>query len=179
MRRVNVIGTSCAGKSTFSARLAAAMRVPHVELDALHWEPDWVEVPNDVFRARVADATAGDDWVVDGNYAFARDITWARVDTVIWLDFSFPRVLWRSLTRTARRILSGETCCNGNRESIRQALSRNSIIWWVVSTHERRRREFRALLPTQAARGVDVVVLKTPAEAARWLGARTTLSESD
>jgi adenylate kinase family enzyme len=172
MRRVNVIGTSCAGKSTFARRLAAAAGVAYVELDALHWEPGWVEVADDVFRDRIAAATAGDGWVVDGNYAFARDVYWPRLDAVVWLDYSFALVLWRAVVRTARRLVKRETCCNGNREKFWRALSRESIVVWVIRTHARRRRELRALLPAVAARGVEVATMRTPAEAARWLRSR-------
>jgi adenylate kinase family enzyme len=170
MRRVNVIGSSCAGKSTFARRLAGAMGSPVVELDTLHWEPGWVEAPTEVFLERVAAATQGTGWVVDGNYSVSRPVFWPRVDTVVWLDFSFSLVLWRSLTRTWRRIVRNETCCNGNRESVWRTLSPDSIVWWVIRTHGPRRREFRKLLPELAARGVEVVILKTAAEAERWLG---------
>ena len=169
MRRVNVIGSSCAGKSTFARRLARALAVPHVELDHLHWEPGWVEVSTEAFLKRVAVATQGEGWVVDGNYSVSREVFWPRVDTVVWLDYSFPRVLWRSLTRTWKRIVKGETCCNGNRESVWRTFSRDSIVLWVIQTHGRRRREFRETLPALAARGVDVIVLRTVTEAERWL----------
>jgi adenylate kinase family enzyme len=169
MRRVNVIGSSGAGKTTFAAALARALGVPHVELDALHWEPNWVEVSDEVFRGRVDAATAADGWVVDGNYGVARDLVWPRADAVVWLDYSFPLVLWRSLRRTLRRAIVGEPCCNGNRESLRRAFSRDSILLWVVQTHGRRRREFRATLPRWIEEGKRVVVLRTPGEAGRWL----------
>jgi adenylate kinase family enzyme len=169
MRQINVIGTSCAGKTTFAASLAAAMGIAHVELDALHWEPGWVEVSADVFRGRVAAATAGDAWVVDGNYSVVRDIVWPRVDTLVWLDYALPLVLWRATRRTLRRAFLGEPCCNGNRESLGRSLSRDSIILWVLQTHAQRRREFGKLLPECAGRGIKVVILRTPNAAERWL----------
>lgn len=169
MRRVNVIGTSGAGKTTFAAGLASLLGVPHVELDALHWEPNWVEVPDEVFRGRVGAATLADGWVVDGNYSVARDLVWPRADAIVWLDYAFPLVLWRSLRRTLRRALAAETCCNGNRESLRRAFSRDSILLWVVQTYGRRRREFLAALPTLIDQGREVVVLRSPREARRWL----------
>ncbi|HCU2021331.1 TPA: AAA family ATPase [Pseudomonas aeruginosa] len=39
--RVVVVGTSGAGKSTFSAALAARLGCTHVELDRLYWGPGW------------------------------------------------------------------------------------------------------------------------------------------
>ena len=41
--RINVIGTSGSGKSSFSKRLAEKLDVPYIELDALHWKPNWTE----------------------------------------------------------------------------------------------------------------------------------------
>ena len=169
MRRVNVIGTSCAGKSTLAAQVGAALDLRHIELDALHWEPGWVEVDDAVFRRRVAAAIEADGWVVDGNYAMARDILWSRIDTIVWLDYDLPLVLWRAIVRTVRRSIRGETCCNGNRESILRACSKDSIIWWIISTHQQRRREFQKVLPAMEERGCQVVILRSPGEARVWL----------
>jgi hypothetical protein len=43
-------------------------------------------------------------WVADGGYAAMRDITWQRVDTVVWLDCRLAVVLARWARRTVRRI---------------------------------------------------------------------------
>jgi adenylate kinase family enzyme len=169
MPRINVIGTSGAGKSTFARRLAAALQTPHIELDSLNWEPGWVEVHPDVFRRRILDAVSGDSWVVDGNYRIGREIVWPIADTLVWLDYSLPRVLWRSVKRSFIRIIKRELCCNGNRESVRRALSRDSIILWVWKTHGSRRDNFCRLLPTLAGEKTKVFVLKSPKEAELWL----------
>jgi len=79
--RIVVVGTSGAGKTTLAKNIAAALAIPHIELDALHWDPDWrglsVTDPDEFIR-RVAAATAGDAWVVDGNYGLVRALTWRR-----------------------------------------------------------------------------------------------------
>ena len=103
MQRINVVGTSGSGKTTVARRAAEALGVPFVELDALHWEPGWREAPDEVLSERVSEATRGSMWVVDGNYGKVRDIVWARVDTVVWLDYSFPGIFMRLLWRTLRR----------------------------------------------------------------------------
>ena len=41
MRRVLVIGSPGAGKTTLSTRLAAKLGVPVHYLDLHHWLPDW------------------------------------------------------------------------------------------------------------------------------------------
>jgi adenylate kinase family enzyme len=178
MRRVYVVGTSGAGKSTLASRLAAILNVPHVELDALHWEPNWVEAEPEVFRRRVRTAVAGDAWVVDGNYRVMQGEFWDRVDTLVWLNYSFPTILARSLRRTTRRIVRREPCCNGNQESLARALSRDSIVLWVVRTYLRRRRQHSGLARAATDSGRRVVELRTPAEAERWIE-RLAKSSSD
>lgn len=65
---------------------------------------------------------------------------------MVWLNYSLPLVLWRGLKRTITRTVRGDVLFHGNRESFRRSfLSKESILWWIVSTHHRRRREFEAL----------------------------------
>jgi len=169
MRRVNVVGTSGSGKTTFGAEIARRLGVPHIELDALSWEANWVTVPPDVLRERVAAAVSADEWVVDGNYGATRDLVWARADTVVWLDFPFVLVMWRVIARTLRRSLSGEVLWSGNRESLRLAFSRDSIILWALTTYWRRRRDYPRLFHQYP--GVRFVRLRSPAQGRRFLEA--------
>ena len=84
MQRINVVGASGAGKSTFGAALAERLQGALVELDELFWRPGWQQAPNDEFRAAVDAALAVDRWVVCGNYnRRVRDIVWGRADTVV------------------------------------------------------------------------------------------------
>ncbi len=117
VQRINVVGTSGSGKTTFGRALAGRLGVPYIELDALSWEADWVAAPTPVLRERVTAAVAGETWVIDGNYSAMRDLVWGRADTVIWLDLPFRVVMWRVVARTVRRLARGEVLWNGNRES--------------------------------------------------------------
>ena len=166
-RRINVVGTSGAGKTTFARALAARLGLPCVELDALNWEAGWVEADHAVFRERVAAATAPDAWVLDGNYSRVRDLVWAGADTLVWLDFPRSVITWRIVTRSLARIVRRTELWAGNRERLRQLFGRDSIIWWSISTYARRRREYPQLI---AGFGhLEVVRLRSPAAADRWL----------
>ena len=169
MRRINVTGTSCSGKTSLARELARTLGLPHVELDALFWGPDWTPVPRETFRARLAAALAADGWVADGGYAAVRDITWARADTVVWLDYPMRTVLARWAHRTVTRIRTQEEFWpgTGNRESVRNALRRGGLLWWIVSTHRRRRRTMVAAMAERS--DLRWVRLRSPAEAQRWL----------
>ena len=88
--RIVVVGVTGSGKTTLARQLAERFGVRHVELDGLNWEANWVQASTEVFRERVTEATAGDGWVVDGNYRKTHDITWPRATMIVWLDYPFP-----------------------------------------------------------------------------------------
>ena len=143
--RVVVVGVAGSGKTYLAVRLARQLGIPHVELDALHWGPDWAEPPLEAFRARVSDALRGERWVVDGNYSKALDITWGRANTLVWLDYPLAVSLGRLLVRTARRVASREVLWNGNRETLRGQLAADSLFLHAIRSHPRRRRQYPEL----------------------------------
>jgi adenylate kinase family enzyme len=169
-RRINVVGTSGAGKTTTAQQIARRLGLPHIELDALHWDPNWTEAPLDVFRQRVAQALAGDAWVVDGNYTKARDLVWSRVELVMWLDYSLPVVMRQLVWRTLRRTLTGEELWSGNRERFRESFfTRDSVLWWALTTHRSRRVKYQAILARPQDHGFTMVRLPTPRATREWL----------
>ncbi len=170
MNRVVVIGTSCVGKTIFARSLAEALCCPHIELDALYWQPNWVPRASDEFRALTVLALSQDCWIIDGNYSVVRDLIWSRATTVIWLNYGFPLVLWRALTRTVRRVLTQEELFSGNRESLRMAFfSRESILWWVLTTFHRRRKRYRELFDMRTSPQLIYVEFRKPTEAQNFL----------
>ena len=170
MRRVSVVGTTGSGKTTLAMALSARLGAPYVELDAIRHQPGWVELPDEEFRARVAERVSAERWVVDGNYGGVgvRPLVWSRADTVVWLDTSLPVILARLFRRTTGRIIRREELWNGNRETFRNAfLSRQSLFIWAFRTYWRRRR----LMPQWLAPypHLRVVRLRGAGEAERWL----------
>jgi adenylate kinase family enzyme len=127
--KIAIVGTSGSGKTTLARQTSQRLAIPHVELDTLHWEPNWTEATIEVFRSRVATALSGDAWVVDGNHSKIRPLVWSRADTIVWLDYAFAIVMGRILQRTIRRVVLREECCNGNRETFQKSfLSGDSVI---------------------------------------------------
>lgn len=144
MQRVVVFGTTGSGKSWLADRLGGRTGLRVVELDALFWGRDWQPAPIELFRHRVERETAGDGWIVVGNYGQVRDLTWRAADTLIWLDLPLVTVLSQLVPRTIKRAVTGEELWGtGNRESLRGAfLSRQSILLWALKTHAKNRQRF-------------------------------------
>lgn len=171
--RYVVLGISGSGKTTLARQIAQTFALPHIELDALHWEPSWQMVSKPEFRGRVKAATTADAWVVDGNYSKSRDIVWGRATHLIWLDYSFPRVFRQILWRTLCRVFTQEKLWNDNRESLRHVLARDGIVWWMISTYQQCRQEYLVLLRSDAFSHLTVYRFRKPKDAATWLQAFT------
>jgi adenylate kinase family enzyme len=164
--KIAVVGTSGSGKTTVAQCLAEHHGVPHVELDALHWGPNWTPPSVEEFRARVEQALASPGWVADGSYyGKLGDYVLERADFIVWLDLPFRTVARRIWSRTMRRIRTGEELWGGNRETWRDAfLSRDSLFVWVVRTHRARRRRYLERLGKN-----EFVHLRSQHEVDAWL----------
>lgn len=101
MKKVLVIGSSGAGKSTFSRTLGEATGLPVIHLDKLYWSPNWVEPPKDEWAQTVQAALRGTEWILDGNYSGTLEMRLKECDTVIFLDL--PRLL--CIYRIVKRFL--------------------------------------------------------------------------
>lgn len=157
-------------------QVAAILQAPHIELDAIHWLPDWQERDHDEFREMVTIAVAADRWVVGGNYNAVRGIVWPRATTLVWLNYSFPVVFWRGFSRTVVRSIGRRIIFSGNRESVRRAFfSTDSMILWVLKTFHNRRRSTRAIFDGEEFPGLKRVELRNQIEANQFLTSlRTT-----
>ena len=171
--RIIVVGVTGSGKSTLARQMSERFGVPHVELDGLYTgrRTGWM-APTEVFRARVAEATAGDGWVVDGNYSKTRDITWPRATTIVWLDYPLHLILWRLGLRILRRAVTRERLWRGNQESLRTHLfTKDSLILWALQTYKRRKREYGEAMYRWESEGVQALRFGSPKETERWLRA--------
>ena len=170
LARVVVVGSSGVGKSWLAGALAERLGCPFVELDELFWGTNWTPRPGAEFLSLVRAAAAGEHWVAAGNYSSARGELWSRATAVVWLNFSLAYALRRVLPRTARRIWRRESLWHGNRESLLRTLfTRQSIVWWLLTTHNERRRNFGALRRGKEFSHLRWFEFSQPAQAERFL----------
>lgn len=164
MKKINVIGTTGSGKSTFSERLAKKLGYPCIHMDQLFWKANWEESSDDEFMAKVTAAVSREAWVLDGNYSRTSDIKWGQADTVIWLDCSFPRTFFQLLGRTITRAVTKEELWpgTGNRESFRKSfMSKDSIFMWLFRYYKINKRRYAALESTFESSHIKFVRLRS------------------
>ena len=164
MRRILVIGSPGAGKSTLSHTLARGTGLPLHHLDRMFWLPGWIERDRDEGRAELARVLAQDRWIIDGNYGSTLPMRIARADTVVWLDYPTALCLGRALRRwwkyrgTSRPDMT---------EGCPERLDGEFLLYILNFRRAWRDRNATAL----AGFGGTIVRLGTPAETDVWLAA--------
>jgi adenylate kinase family enzyme len=170
LARVAVVGTSGAGKTTLARALSVHLGAPHIELDEIYWGPNWTPNPLERVRRDIDQRTSEPRWVCDGNYSLVRDLIWPRATAVVWLNYSFPLVFTRALSRTFRRCVRRSTLFGGNRETFQKSFfSRDSILLWQARTHWQHRRVYPRQFADEAHRHLRIVELRSESDAKRLL----------
>ncbi len=92
---------------------------------------------------------------------------------IVALDYPRWLSLSRLIRRTVLRLVDRKTICNGNRESLRDLLARDSIIAWHFASFARKRRRMRAL--SRDPDGPTVRRFTSPRKVDTWLRALTAV----
>lgn len=164
MRRILVIGSGGAGKSTFARRLGGLLGLEVIHLDALYWSAGWVETPKDVWRERVGELVRREAWVMDGNYSGTLELRLAACDTVVFLDLPRAACVWGILKRAfIYRRATRPDMARGCPERVTADFLR-----WVWNYPARARPKVLKLLAEHAG-GRRVVRLRTRAEVEEFL----------
>lgn len=165
MRRILLIGSGGAGKSTLARTLAERTGLPLIHLDALFWRPGWVETPAAEWRGTVAGLLQREAWVMDGNFGGTLDLRLAACDTAIFLDLPPAVCLWRVMKRRLRyRGESRPDMTPGCPERLDL-----DFLLWIAFYRLRRRKAVLAKLAAAAADGKRAVVLDSDAAVARFV----------
>lgn len=172
IQRINVVGTSASGKTTFSKALAQKMGAAHIELDALNWQSNWEACTFEELLIKLKHYLAVERWVLDGNYSKTTPVKWQNVDMVIWLDYGFGRTLYQSLSRTLGRIISKQELWVGtnNIETFRQSFfSRDSVVLYMIQNYRKNRQKYLNIMQAEQFGHIRFVHLTSPKAAKNFL----------
>ncbi|WP_201746277.1 P-loop NTPase family protein [Veronia nyctiphanis] len=171
MKKINVVGVSGSGKSFFSKELAEKLDASYLEMDAIFWKPNWEESKDDEFFANLSAAISIDSWVLDGNYNRTRSVKWKDVDTVVWIDYSFPRTVFQAIKRALTRVMSRKEIWagTGNKESLKKLFSKHSIVLWTLKNYYKVRRRYEADLASSEYAHIRFVRIQNHRQAREFL----------
>jgi adenylate kinase family enzyme len=171
VERVIVVGASGSGKTTVARRIGAARDLPHTELDALWWDPNWTETGSDEFRRRLVPVVAGERWVLCGNFftVGSRAVAWPRADTIVWIDLAKWRTIARIVRRTVRRSVTRVELWSGNRESLRTILGRDELLRFAWREYPKYRARYSAIRDDPDLAHLTVIRLGSPGAVRSWL----------
>jgi adenylate kinase family enzyme len=173
-KRIQVVGPSCAGKTTLAADLARRFDLEFVELDALFWKPNWEMPDGEEFAAKVREAIGAPGWVLAGNYTSrASSIVWPHVETVVWLDFPLRVTLPRIVRRSWRRTRSKEHLWGTNYERLWPQFklwsTKDSLLAYNIRHGRQARARFEAAMADPEFPHIRWVRLGSPSELRSWL----------
>ena len=164
MRRVMVIGGPGSGKSTLAREIGARLSLPVIHIDALFWQPGWVEGEKAILHERLRRIYAREAWVIDGEYMGSARDRLERADTVIFLDLPG----WLRLARVARRALRYRGAVRPDMaEGCPEQFDPAFAAYLLRYARQGRRRALHLL--ANAPEGVRRHHLRSPAEVRRFL----------
>jgi adenylate kinase family enzyme len=140
--KIIITGTTCTGKTTLGKKISKEFGITQIDLDDLHFLPNWVEKDKDTFVKDVtAETKKHQKWIVTGSYqSLLKDTIWQDVTLIVWLDYPLNVILRRYFVRTYRRVFLKEKCCGENYETLRKTFSKESLFLWIFKTYWYRKR---------------------------------------
>ena len=172
MRRMAIIGSGGAGKSTLARQIGAAAGLPVVHLDREHWLPGWVSPDDQEWAQRVEELAACEEWVIDGNYGGTMEIRLERADTIVFMDLPRSLCIYRVLKR-------GLMFRNQTRPDMTPGCNERvewQFIRWLWSYPATRRPGILARLREERAAGKRVVRLRSSLQVRRFVASLPTAS---
>lgn len=103
MKRVLVIGSPGAGKSTFARRLRERTGLPLYYLDQIWHCSDGSHLSEKEFDDRLDELLKRERWIIDGNYSRTLVRRLAACDTVFLLDYPTDLCLLGAASRIGRK----------------------------------------------------------------------------
>lgn len=164
MKRILIIGSAGAGKSTLARRLHRVLGLPVIHLDTHYWRPGWVETPKEEWKDRVETLISQDEWIMDGNYGGTLDARLEACDAVFYLNFSRYLCLYRVFKRSLSTW--GRTRSDMN-PGCREQLPDREFLKWIWTYPSRRRPAVLAKLSEAESEGKRVFVTSSPKELER------------
>jgi len=100
MKRITIVGSPGAGKSTFAKALAKKTHIPLHHLDFYYHQKKFdYENDKQAWLRKLHELTSGDTWIIEGNYGSSYGQRIPKSDTLIFMDMPASLSIWSVLKR--------------------------------------------------------------------------------
>ena len=99
MRKILIIGSGGAGKSSLARELSERLDIEVIHLDKLFWRSGWIETPRDEWKVVISELVKGDSWIMDGNYGGTIEMRVNAADTIVLFDLPRTLCVYRAVKR--------------------------------------------------------------------------------
>ncbi|WP_316571132.1 DNA topology modulation protein [Neobacillus sp. YIM B06451] len=163
MKKIAIIGSGGAGKSTLARNLGKTLGLKVYHLDALFWKPGWVPMDRTAFIRLQNEIMDEETWIIDGNFGSTMDARLEKADTVIFLHYSTIRCL---IGIVKRRIQYQGKTRPDMREGCQEKLDWQFITW--VAGYNRKKAP-SILGKLHKMRDKQIYIFTRPSEAETFL----------
>jgi hypothetical protein len=163
VEQVVVAGCAGSGKSCLARELAARTGLPLIERDELG------VLGSADYRSAIGQMAQEPRWILDGAPYYADEMVYAAADTVIFLEYAKPVVMWRVLRRTLRIELSRRPEGAHRPQGLAAWRDGGHPVRWAWISHRDRHREGLALSTRPELAGAQVIRLTRPIRTRQWL----------
>ena len=165
-RRIAIFGR--AGKTSLAKAIATKHALEFIEIDWIHFMPNWQERSDDeileIVTQKMDGAEAG--WIVDHHWPSTVTAVLGKADTLILINLPWRSLFWMYLKRSIKRSWTGELIAGGNKETWRlNFASRESHLWHTIKT---RKNDYRAHFEPQIPEGTAYYLIESLAELNRF-----------
>jgi adenylate kinase family enzyme len=99
MKKIVIIGSSGAGKSTFARELGSILKMKVFHLDRYFWQRGWRVKTRDTRIDILQEIVREQQWIIEGSYPSSSELHLHEADTIIFLDIPLLLCLWRLTKR--------------------------------------------------------------------------------
>jgi adenylate kinase family enzyme len=172
MRKILVIGSSGAGKSTIARELGERLGIPVHHLDEHLWADGCRLVEPHEEHDRVAHLFEQPCWILDGNYTASLEHRLRLADTVVWVDYPRELCLYRALKRLVAHYGRNRPDMGGG---CREELNLGFLKWIWLYPH--RERPILRKMMINHGRHTRIVRLRFPHQAEKFLASASRGAE--
>jgi adenylate kinase family enzyme len=100
VKKIAIIGSPGAGKSTLARKMANVLHINVFHLDSFYWKKNWQPITRTEITEIQKEIFSKEAWIIDGNFQSTMDMRIQAADTIIFLDFPSLTCLFQAIKRS-------------------------------------------------------------------------------